>query len=666
MKKIILLLCLFLPIVGTAQNAKPFVVPELKKWQGANGEFVASGNIVVKHKSMRNVAGLFAEDYKKMFGKTLQIKTGKPKAGDFVFELQKNLPEEAYAIDISNIVRVKATYQKGAYWATRTLLQLSEQKQTQALPCGSIEDEPSYPVRGFMLDCGRKFIPMNYLQKLVKVMAYYKMNTLQVHLNDNGFRQYFENDWMKTQAAFRLESTTFPGLTAKDGSYTKREFSQFQKDAASVFVDIIPEIDVPAHCLAFTQYKPEIGSKEYGMDHLDLDNPETYKFVDALFTEYLEGAEPVFSGKYVNIGTDEYSNRDQRIVEKFRAFTDRYLRLVKRYGKTPSLWGALTHAKGKTPVMSDDVVMNVWSTDYSNPQEMKNLGYKLIIMNDGEVYIVPGAGYYYDYLNCEHLYNNWTPSTFQSGKFAPDDKQILGGMFAVWNDHVGNGISVSDIHHRLFPAMQTLSSKLWRGRDTALPYSDFDKKRMDLSEAPGINELGTLRDTLIINDLKPNALLSINGCEQIGYDYTVTLQASCKEEKPGTVLLSSDASTFYLSTPWDGKLGFERDGYRYSFSRAFPTEGEHTLKIEGNNQTTRLYIDGKLTDDLKPQKVYPIFPKNRLKINADSTKQAFLPTVYDTRGYYPMTFFSTLVFPLKNCGDFQSKIHTLKAWQNKK
>ena len=55
-----------------------------------------------------------------------------------------------------------------------------------------------------MIDCGRKFIPMSYLQDLVKIMAYYKMNTLQVHLNDNGFKQYFDNNWDKTYAAFRL------------------------------------------------------------------------------------------------------------------------------------------------------------------------------------------------------------------------------------------------------------------------------------------------------------------------------------------------------------------------------------------------------------------------------------------------------------------------------
>ena len=97
-------------------------------------------------------------------------------------------------------------------------------------------------------------------------------------------------------------------------------------------VEIIPEIDVPAHSLAFTQYNPRIGSKKYGMDHLDLFAPETYPFIDALFKEYLEGDEPVFCGKRVHIGTDEYSNETQELVEKFREFTDHYIDLVEGYG----------------------------------------------------------------------------------------------------------------------------------------------------------------------------------------------------------------------------------------------------------------------------------------------------------------------------------------------
>lgn len=72
--------------------------------------------------------------------------------------------------------------------------------------------------------------------------------------------------------------------------------------------------------------------------------------MDNLFKEYLSGKDPVFAGKYVHIGTDEYSNATQELKEKFRAYTDRYLALIESYGKSPMVWGALSHADGTTPV----------------------------------------------------------------------------------------------------------------------------------------------------------------------------------------------------------------------------------------------------------------------------------------------------------------------------
>ena len=66
-------------------------------------------------------------------------------------------------------------------------------------------------------------------------------------------------------------------------------------------------------------------------------------------------------------------------------------------------------------------------------------------------------------------------------------------MFAVWNDHVGNGISTKDIHHRgVYPALQTLAVKMWTGKDVSVPYADFDKQRNAISEAPGVNQLGRI------------------------------------------------------------------------------------------------------------------------------------------------------------------------------
>ncbi len=643
-----------------AQNPKPFVIPELKSWTGADGATALSGRIVVKSKALKSVAQALANDYAEMFGQTLTITQGSAKPGDIVLTLGKkgDLGDEGYRMNIGSQIHVEAEAQQGAFWATRTLLQIAEQRADHSLPQGSITDKPEYPMRGFMMDCGRKYIPIQYLRSLTKIMAYYKMNTLQIHLNDNGFRQYFDNDWNKTQAAFRLECDTYPGLTAKDGSYSKQEFIDLQVLAENNHVEIIPEIDTPAHALALTQYKPELGSKEYGMDHLDLFNPETYTFMDGLFKEYLEGKNPVFRGKRVHIGTDEYSNAKKEVVEKFRAYTDHYIRYVEQFGKQAVAWGALTHAKGDTPVKSDNVILDCWYNGYADPADMKKQGYKLVSVPDGMVYIVPAAGYYQDYLDCQYLYNNWTPAVIGSQKFEENDPAILGGMFAVWNDHPGNGITVKDIHHRLYPALQTLSTKCWSGVHTQLPYADFDKKRLTLSEAPGVNELARhgAAGTVVITkaEITPNQESDI---EEIGYGYSVSFTLNGEAEKKGTELFRSDNAIFYLADPQQGKLGFEHEGYLNTFNYRIEPGKEETITIEGDNRATRLFVNGKLREELGPQTLYVFNEKNRFHQQVGT--YSYEPTVYTAPS--KMHYQRTLVFPLKHAGNFCSKITDFKV-----
>lgn len=642
---LLVIFCLTGSLTRAAVNPKPFVVPELKQWTGKDGNFTPGKNARIvctsQNPELLRIARMFADDYQQMFGQTLSVAQGKATPGDFVLSLSadKKLGEEGYAIKISDRVAISAPTPTGLYWSTRTLLQLAEQNQERSLPQGTIRDYPDYPLRGFMIDCGRKFIPMAYLQDLVKIMAYYKMNTLQVHLNDNGFKQYFEHNWDKTYAAFRLESETYPGLTARDGSYSKKEFIDFQKQAVSNFVEIIPEIDVPAHSLALTHYKPEIGSKEYGMDHLDLFKPETYEFVDALFKEYLEGDNPVFVGKRVHIGTDEYSNAKKDVVEKFRAFTDHYIRFVEGFGKQAVVWGALSHAKGDTPVKSENVVMNAWYNGYADPATMIKDGYQLISIPDGLVYIVPKAGYYYDYLNEPYLYKEWTPAHIGKAVFDEKHPSILGGMFAIWNDHVGNGISVKDIHHRIFSPLQTLSVKMWTGAQTGIPYETFNEKRALLSEAPGVNQLARIgKKPELVYERSTVAPGSTSDYPEIGYNYTVSFDITGAKESEGTELFRSPNAVFYLSDPIRGMMGFARDGYLNTFPYKVNPGEKATIQIEGNNCSTTLRVNGKVVDEMNTQKLY---------FNA---------------GKDSMNYVRTLVFPLEKAGNFNSKVQNLKVY----
>ena len=322
------------------------------------------------------------------------------------------------------------------------------------------------------------------------------------------------------------------------------------------------------------------------------------------------------------------------MVEKFRAFTDRYIRYVESFGKQVCVWGALTHAKGDTPVKSENVIMNAWYNGYADPEEMIKQGYRLISIPDGMLYIVPAAGYYYDYLNIEKLYNEWTPAHIGKVVFEENHPSILGGMFALWNDHVGNGISVKDIHHRAFPAIQTLAVKMWDGKKTTLPFTVFNQERNVLSEAPGINLSGRIKQTYEQGIVLPDSKLPLR---EVGYNYLVSFDVEGADEAKGTELFRSPDAVFYLSDPVKGLLGFVRDGYLNTFNyRVLPGE-KVNIGISGDNRVTRLLVNGKVVEELNVQKLF---------FNG---------------GKDSMRYVRTLVFPLEKTGKFKSRITNLKV-----
>lgn len=633
------LLSVAMPLMAQTA-AKPFVIPELKTWTAASGSFAMPASVSIrtaKGEDVGRVGGLLAADLREMFGQESRLVADGRRGGDIVLALKADrlLGPEGYELRIGrDQVVLTAPTAKGLFWATRTLLQMLDQTQGKRLPCGSTRDWPDYAIRGAMLDAGRKYLPMPMLRDYVRVMAYYKMNMLQVHLNDNGFPLYFDDNWDKTQAAFRLESNLFPGLTARDGFYTKQSFTALQLLGDSLGVDVVPEIDVPAHSLAFSRFRPSIASNDYGADHLDLGNPATYAFLDSLFGEYLGGEDPVFKGRYVHIGTDEYSNKTQQLVEQFRGFTDHYIKLVEQYGKKAVIWGSQTHARGATPIKVKDVLMCAWSNDYSRPDSMMALGYDLISIPDREVYIVPKAGYYHDYLDCRWLYENWTPAVINGNKFPERHPQIKGGMFAVWNDVVGNGISTRDIHYRAMPAIRTLATKMWTGSGVSMRWDEYAHRAQGVREAPGVNYAGWHAPGVVLEKavVRPGDTLD---ADQIGWNYDVSFDITARKEQLATPLFHYDDATFWLSDPASGLLGFSRDGYLYNFNYQFvPGERAH-VRIHGDRERTQLYVDGRLVESLDVRKI----PFKR-----------------------PMYYISTLVFPLKEAGgSFKSVITNLKV-----
>lgn len=665
--------------IGMAQNAQPQVIPSLQKWEGGEGFFSFSKktNLVISHSSLQKGVEQFANDITSEYGYSNRLTSKKKNRNEIRFSLtEKKLPNEGYIIDIqSDKIDVTANTPQGVFWATRTLLQMLHNAGTQ-LPVGKIQDYPNYSHRGFMLDVGRKFFSLEYLQNYIKLLSYYKMNEFQIHLNDNGFHVFFDNDWDKTYAAFRLESTTFPGLAAKDGHYTKDQFRQLQKMGMDYGVNVIPEIDVPAHSLAFTHYKPEIGSDTYGRDHLDLYNPETYAFVDALYAEYILGDNPTFIGPDLHIGTDEY---DKRESEKYREFTDRYLKYIQKLGKNVRMWGGLRWLKGKTPVTSENVIVNAWSKDWVDPFASIQEGYKLISTCDAWLYIVPSAGYYRDFLDEKWLYEQWIPEKINPDETIPENSQaLLGGMFAVWNDHVGNGTSQQDVHYRTLPALKVLAQKMWN-RNPLIPFDEYKKIADNLHEAPQVNMLGRVkhnqskvlwyamnsskekdlwnmgydeisRQNITINKTEKSLIFGSKSLLQtpitdIGYDYKITFDLNLFDQTQDQAVLfeSSNSKVFVNKKENTYTIGFARDGYTYHFDIPVPSQVWNRIQFEGNYQNITLKV-GEKTQTLAPVKQE--FKKENGKI---------------AHMYYQQT----LVFPLKNIGSsvhsFQGMMKNLKV-----
>ncbi len=308
-------------------------------------------------------------------------------------------------------------------------------------------------------------------------------------------------------------------------------------------------------------------------------------------------------------------------------------------GRTVRLWGSLTQKSGSTAVRSENVQMNIWNTGWANPSAMYNEGYDLINMVDGTLYMVPAAGYYYDYLNSQNLYNNWQPNIMGGTTIPAGAEQMLGSSYAVWNDMIdkrANGMSEYDIYDRFAAALPAMSSKLW-GDGEDLSYSELVQVTDKLEDAPNSNpfdKVKSVSDTVInydfnkedITDKSGNSYnavtkknvatvtgkfskgLQLNGGESyietpidnMGPTNSASFWVKMDPDAQGEqILFKSDKGSIKIAQKDTGKVGFlARIGYDYSFDYTLPKDTWVKLEIKGYQNKAELYVDGVLVDTL--------------------------------------------------------------------
>ena len=619
-------------------NAKPNVMPGLREWKGNEGEFTLSKNskIVVKDASLEATAKQIQFYLKEMIKHELEIVTSGEKSGDIVLVKDgsvDNLGKEGYTLAIDDMIEIKSNYETGILYGGISITQMFSQNDgMNNVAKGLARDYPKYEVRAGMLDVARTYIPMEYLQEMTIYMAYYKLNEVQVHVNDY---------WGATgYSAFRLECDTYPMITATDGSYTKEEYRQYQIDMKNYGINVITEIDTPYHAECFRNVP---GVKMLKAGALDIREQSSYDVIEAVLDEYLDGPNPVIQSDKFHIGTDEY---DKSYSEQMRKWTDHFINYVNDKGYDTRLWGSLGSRgfNGTTPV-SNDATVNLWAPYWADVKETYNAGYDIINTCGGWLYIVPGANAGYpDRLDIASLYDKFDVNNFSPSRNAGQGTAIMpiahpqtkGGQFCVWNDMTsyGGGFTWFDIYDRFIDAVMITSEKTWYGEKTdGQTAAEFVERANKLnSVVPGANpgrvveskgenitaidfetiKNGKAVDTsgnnynatlnnAIIEKANGNNIATVNGdgyvalpYKSIGYPYTVMMDIKLDSNtSENTQIFSGDDGVMYANIDGTGKIGYSRSGYNFTFDYELPKDTWVNLALTCDQKNTTLYINGK-------------------------------------------------------------------------
>ena len=645
-------------------HPKPQIIPELLQWKGEKDSYPLKETVTVDASGLGNPKAVkdFAADLEDILGRPVQLISGGEKA-DISFKALKegSLGKEGYQLTITpEGVTLAALTPKGQFWATRTLLQMLRQNP-KSLPCGQAIDFPRYPVRGFMLDVARTPYPLSYIKDIIRTMAWYKMNDLHLVINNNYIfhEQYVDkgkDPFKESYAAFRLESNIkgkdgIP-LTAKDLSYTKKEFAELIRYAKSHNVNIVPEFDTPGHALSFTRLRPDLIYKG-PMNHekrrcemLDAAHPETLQLVSKVFDEYLlkdpKLGRPVFAGcEAIHVGADEFYGEK----EDYRHFADFVLKHVLKRHYTPRIWGSLSTKPGKTPVASKGVQMNLWNTGWMKAQEAVDLGYDVINTNDGALYVVPYANYYRMDKNHKGLYNNWIPNRIGNETLPAGHPQLIGATFAIWNDETDikhSGYAPYDIWGIISGSMDVLSQKMWGKAQSPDSFEEHRELVKTIGEAPRTNPLYKWKKDKSFSITPEKLPLALNQ-PALGPNYHLSLEVELTAAPAGKeqVLLSGPEGSL-IAVMKDGTLGFRRDDtLEFSFGTKLPLGKKVKLELIGEPENTRLLIDGK--------------PAGTLTLNSfRNMEENFGPRTKGVR--------STFVLPLKILApSFQGKVFNLEV-----
>ncbi|PSL19775.1 beta-N-acetylhexosaminidase [Shimia abyssi] len=303
---------LFLPATPVGRSAPPQpdprpvnglpILPQPCGWTPANGHL--------------SIDGLSFDDAALTAVADLATRQGMTFRGTHPINLiAGDLPNDAYEIDVTQtaITITSASY-GGRFYAGVTLLLLL---QHGPLPCGRITDTPRFDWRGQQLDTARHFYEPATILRLLDLMALLKLNRFHWHFaDDEAFRIEIDSIpelWQQT--ALRGDGHLLPGIFSDmaeaGGTYSKSDVQRIIAHAKHLNIEVLPEIEAPAHALAIAKIFPDTRDPDdtgqersvqgYARNVLNPAMPKTWEILEKLALEI--GS--LFPFGHLHLGCDE-------------------------------------------------------------------------------------------------------------------------------------------------------------------------------------------------------------------------------------------------------------------------------------------------------------------------------------------------------------------------
>ncbi len=436
-----------------------------------------------------------------------------------------NYGAEGYALSVKKDgISIHASTPAGVLYGIQTLRQLLPAKIESSkpvenvaweIPCVEIKDKPRFPWRGLMLDCSRTFWSKDYIKRTIRLMSFYKLNRLHLHLTDDqGWRLEIKKYPKLTSIGSKF-SDKYKEPSERQGFYSQTDIKEIVEYGNLHNVTIVPEIEMPGHTLAALACYPDLSCSggpfeihPYGKgpgNHKDIfcaGNEKTFQFLEDVLSEVIE----LFPSSVIHIGGDEAPKhrwkacpkcqkrmKDQGLSTEFelqKYFINRVETFLSDHGRILVGWDEIleSHAAGighEVEVSYDEAGGALALSESAVVMSWRGTQGGIAASKAGhDVVMSPTSHCYFDY-------NYSMISTMKAYAFEPVPKQlskteakhILGAQANFWS-HIDR--TEDKVDKQLFPRLLSIAEVTWSSKER--DESCFrDRVRIHL---PRLKELG--------------------------------------------------------------------------------------------------------------------------------------------------------------------------------